>query len=81
MEPLRIVHKSKALLYALALNVHLLLYRLIDCSHQLQSNRALASRQWDTTLMQPVAGLSTTAQERRSVSIKRWGPVAPIERE
>ena len=81
MEPLRTVHNSKVLLYALTLNVHLLLYRLIDYSRQLQSARALAFRQWDMTLMQPVAGLSTTAQERRSVSIRKWGLVAPIERE
>ena len=79
MGPLQIVHSSKVLLHALTVNVHLLLNHVIVFSRQPQSNRALAPGQWDTTLMQLVAGPSTTAQERRSATIKKWGAVAPTD--
>lgn len=43
MEPLQIVHSSKALLHALTAKVHLLLKHIIDFTCQLKSIRALAS--------------------------------------
>ena len=42
MEPLQIVHNSKALLYVLIVKVHILLKHVINLTRQLQSNRALA---------------------------------------
>ena len=43
MEPLQIVHSSKALFHALTAKVYLLLKHVVDFTRQLQSNRALAS--------------------------------------